>query len=204
MSPLTGVILDVGCGTGGWANELRRRGAETLVGVEPSAEAAAAARMKYDEVWEGTIEDCPLERWSEPDLIVCADILEHLHDPWETLHRLRAIAGPDTRLAVSIPNLRYLTTLWTLGFRGNFEYSQDGGYFDVGHLRWFTRKSLHHALTRSGWKPISSGGRMGARLRRATRNSLSARSWADLLQYQIFAIAIPGPPDSNRMGHGAS
>jgi len=200
ISPVTGVVLDIGCGIGEWGNELRLRGAKTLVGVEPDPHAAAVVRGRYDDVWEGTVEDCPLERWRMCDLIICADVLEHLHDPWTALRRLRDISSSETRLVVSIPNLRYLRTILRLGFRGDFEYSPEGGYFDVGHLRWFTRKSLNRALDRSGWRVISSGGRSGTRLRRISQSRIGGKLWPDLLRHQIFAIAIPA---ADRVTHGA-
>ena len=191
ISSCAGVVLDIGCGKGAWANELRRRGASRCVGVEPQPSAAAAARRFYDEVWQGTVEDCPLERWRGCDLIVCADVLEHLYDPWSTVRRFRDACHDGTRLVISVPNLRYLPMMLRLGLRGEFDYCADGGYFDVGHLRWFTRQSLDRMLAKAGWRVTQSGGRPGRRLGSFAQTQIGRRLWPDLLRYQIFVMAMP-------------
>src|SRR5262245_9871292 len=76
-------VLDVGCGAGANAREIRRLAPDaTLVGIEPNAEGARLARATADEVFEGT-----LERWLEArhdrrfDAVLLADVIEHVADP---------------------------------------------------------------------------------------------------------------------------
>ena len=73
-------VLDLGCGAGALGPTLRAMGFSHLVGVEIAPEAAARARENYDDVLEMPIDEA-LPRITETfDLIVCADILEHLVD----------------------------------------------------------------------------------------------------------------------------
>lgn len=154
MGPLAGRLLDVGSGVGAWAQSLRKAGAAEIVALDPSEASIAIARERYDMALVGTIESVTLEQLGgRPfDVIVVADVLEHLVDPWQTLMQLRQLAGPDAMLAISVPNLRFYRLVGNLVFRGEFEY-EPWGVRDWTHLRWFTKRSLTHTLIRSGWQP---------------------------------------------------
>lgn len=72
------------------------------------------------------------------DYIVCADVLEHLIDPWKVLTELVTYLKPSGRLVVSIPNVRHWSVWFPLILRGRWEY-RDVGIMDKTHLRFFTR-----------------------------------------------------------------
>ena len=38
------------------------------------------------------------------DVVVAADVLEHLYDPWATLRKMVSFIGPDGYLVVSLPH----------------------------------------------------------------------------------------------------
>jgi 2-polyprenyl-3-methyl-5-hydroxy-6-metoxy-1,4-benzoquinol methylase len=145
-----GRVLDVGCGAGNVGPGLRAAGAEHLTGVELVAEAATAARERFDEVVEGTIEDA-LPRLEGPfDTILCLDLLEHLVDPAPVLVALRGLAAPGGQLKVSVPNARHVTLLYDLAVRGTFGYTE-WGHRDRTHLRWFTRRDIVELVAGAGW-----------------------------------------------------
>jgi SAM-dependent methyltransferase len=181
-----GRVLDIGCGEGTWAGDLRRGGAEELVGVEVSSAACERARTRYDAVLESPVEslDFPEEGGARFDLVIAADVLEHLQDPWETLRRSRSWGK---RIAVSVPNLRYHGILGGLLVRGEFEYVDEGGLMDRSHLRWFTKKSLDRALRASGWQPVRWGGSWGPKRRMV--GELTFGLFNELLWHQLHVIA---------------
>ena len=145
-----GVVLDVGCGAGTVGPGLRAAGAEHLTGVELVPTAAAAARERFDDVLEGTIEDA-LPRLAGPfDTILCLDVLEHLVDPGAVLRELRGLAAPGGRLKVSVPNARHVSLVYDLVVRGTFGYTI-WGHRDHTHLRWFTRKDIVALVGAAGW-----------------------------------------------------
>jgi len=96
-----GRLLDVGCGPGLLLDEARRRGYEVF-GLELSATAAAHAR----DVLGLPVREMPLEHLAaeEFDVIVMADVLEHLDDPLAALDGCRELLAPGGVLCVATPD----------------------------------------------------------------------------------------------------
>ena len=146
-----GRVLDVGCGEGGVARELRAAGASMIAGIEIDPAAAAKAAEVVDELQVGPVEECLGRLQGGPwDTICCYDVLEHLVDPYAVLAQLRAAAAPSGRLHVSVPNARHLSLVADLVLRGTFGYT-DWGHRDATHLRWFTRRDIVAAIEQAGW-----------------------------------------------------
>jgi 2-polyprenyl-6-hydroxyphenyl methylase/3-demethylubiquinone-9 3-methyltransferase len=91
-------VLDIGCAGGFMAEALARRGA-TVTGIDPAAEALAAARdhaaaeglsIRYD---EGMGEALPYPDASF-DAVVCVDVLEHVADLDAVLAELTRVLRP--------------------------------------------------------------------------------------------------------------
>jgi 2-polyprenyl-3-methyl-5-hydroxy-6-metoxy-1,4-benzoquinol methylase len=151
-------VLDVGCATGYLAAELSRRGC-TVDGIEVDPAAAQQARAHCREVAVGDLEapstHAEVERMlagvgvGGPDFIICADVLEHLRDPWAVLAWLRTLLAPGGRAVVSIPNIAHWTARRAL-LRGRFDYT-DHGLLDRTHLRFFTRASAAELARRAGF-----------------------------------------------------
>ena len=83
-------VLDVGCAEGRFGGLLKESGlAREVIGVEILPEVAKTAQKRLDRVVCANIEglnfhEAGLEDHSF-DYIFCADILEHLYDPWKCL-----------------------------------------------------------------------------------------------------------------------
>ena len=99
-------MLDIGCASGGLLALLRPR-AGHLAGLELSPTAARAAAQIGDHVVQGALEDpgLPFEPASF-DLVVLADVLEHLPDPAAGLARATASAAPAARCSSASPTSR--------------------------------------------------------------------------------------------------
>ncbi len=143
-----GRVLDVGCASGGLLALLRPH-AGHLAGLELSPTAARAAAQIGDEVVCGALEDpdLPLAAGGY-DLVVLADVLEHLTDPAAGLARAAGWCRPGGAVLVSVPNVAHWHARLTLA-RGRWPQT-DSGTFDAGHLRWFTRASLRALLEAEG------------------------------------------------------
>jgi len=147
-----GRVLDVGCASGGLLALLRPH-AGHLAGIELSQTAARAAARIGDHVVQGALEDPDLPFEPESfDLVVLADVLEHLVDPAAGLARAAAWCRPGGAVLVSVPNVAHWHARLTL-LRGRWP-REDSGTFDAGHLRWFTRDTLRALLTDAGLQDV--------------------------------------------------
>ena len=101
-----GRVLDIGCASGVLGMQLLRAGlAGTCDGIELHEAAARLAGTRLRRVWQGSLESVAGKvSWQDYDLIVMADVLEHLVDPWAALRRL-----PKRQRAVVV--LRYFDDL---------------------------------------------------------------------------------------------
>jgi 2-polyprenyl-3-methyl-5-hydroxy-6-metoxy-1,4-benzoquinol methylase len=157
LEPFAGaVILDVGCGAGELGKLLKSRGAGPVHGIECIAGEATAAARIYDKVHA-----CPAEQVDFSacqgffDIIICADILEHLADPWDLLCRLRGTLKSTGFIVASIPNVRNRRVIGNL-LAGKFEYLS-AGILDKTHLRFFTFDSVVKLFADTGYRIESMG-----------------------------------------------
>ena len=151
-----GRVLDVGCGRGHLGADCKNLGASEVVGIEITEENAEAAKQRLDEVLCGNIEsmDLPLAPGSF-DTILCADVLEHLVDPWTTLRRLRDLLTPTGCVVASIPNIAHYSIILKL-LTGTWRY-EDAGLLDRTHLRFFAPGELQDFFAGAGLVPEKLG-----------------------------------------------
>ena len=146
LLPPQGSVLDLGCASGGLLALLRGQ-ASHLAGLELSETAAMAAAQVADLVVQGALEDrdLPFEAGFY-DLVVLADVLEHLADPDAALRRATGWCKPGGAILISVPNVAHWRARLTL-VRGRWP-AEERGTFDASHLRWFTRDSVADAARR--------------------------------------------------------
>ncbi|MDX6587841.1 MAG: hypothetical protein QOI31_2314 [Solirubrobacterales bacterium] len=129
--------LDAGCGGGANLPELARFG--TIVGLEPSDDALAAARARgVGTVVQGTLEEMPFDD-SEFDLAAALDVIEHLDDDREGLAELRRVVKPGGFLLITVP-----------------AYPRLWGPHDIvnEHRRRYLRRTLIAAAEATDWTPL--------------------------------------------------
>ncbi len=142
-------VLDVGAGEGALAVELQGRGCK-VVCLEVDEVRAAKARQKGLEVVLRSIEAAPIEDLGQFDVVVCADVLEHLLDPRAALLKVKAALAPRGKVLASIPNVAFYGVRLRL-LAGRFDYT-DTGILDRTHLRFFTRVTARRLLEDAGFK----------------------------------------------------
>jgi 2-polyprenyl-3-methyl-5-hydroxy-6-metoxy-1,4-benzoquinol methylase len=146
------VILDMGCAAGVLGRRLKELNkAKEVVGVEIFKEAADEAAKHYETIHQGDIEELKLPYKNYFDFVVCADILEHLRDPWNILGQIHTWLKNDGSVIICIPNVRYWRVLRDLIFHGSWQY-MNAGILDKTHLRFFTRRSFLGPLAEAGFE----------------------------------------------------
>ena len=162
LEPVDGA-LDLGCGDGRLALELRAR-ALTLADVSAVALERAARRVPNAAHVE-LAPDAPLPfADSSFGLVLCAETLEHVRDVQLLLSEARRVLRPGGVLAVTTPAHGRATALRIAA--GGFERA-----FDPlsPHLRFLTGRSLGELLDGMGFEVRSLRRRRGTLLATATR-----------------------------------
>lgn len=153
--PAGSTVLDLGCSVGQLARHLVAKGC-TVTGVELDGSAAERARRWCTAVHPADLDLVDLgdllgsERF---DVIVCADVLEHLRDPGRLLREARPLLAPGGALVATVPNVAHGSVRLAL-LTGRFEYA-DLGIMDRTHLRFFTRATLTELLRLNGFAVAS-------------------------------------------------
>jgi 2-polyprenyl-3-methyl-5-hydroxy-6-metoxy-1,4-benzoquinol methylase len=139
-------VLELGPSSGHMSRVLRQRGC-TIVAIEHDPDAAAAAAGHCERMVVGDLDTLDLDAELDSDrfdVIVAADVLEHLKEPASALRRLRGFLSPNGCFVISLPNVAHADVRLAL-LQGHFRY-QDLGLLDRTHLRFFTRESICQLL----------------------------------------------------------
>ncbi len=139
--------MDIGTATGTLGRMCQDIGFE-LDGIEPNPEWAEVARPYYNNLMVVAVEDAPDESLRGYQVVICADVLEHMASPEAALQRLISLQPDGCIFLVSVPNVANLWVRLNLLF-GKFEYT-DRGILDRTHLRFFTRKTFMQLIQSAG------------------------------------------------------
>jgi glycosyltransferase involved in cell wall biosynthesis len=142
-------VLDVGCGQGELAHTLRMRG-HHVVGVD-----IRPPRFELDEFLQADLfQGLNIDPERRFDVVILADVLEHMPDPLQLLEQAASHLAPGGSLLVSLPN----TVHWSVRMqmaRGKFDYTNKG-ILDRGHLRLFTYSSALRLFDDAGLRLVSN------------------------------------------------
>ena len=98
----TGHLLDLGSGTGAFANEMQQHQWK-VTGVEPDANARNTAKQRY-----GLTVSSPDDFWALPaatvDVVTMWHVLEHVHRLQEYMQQLKKILKPGGCILIAVPN----------------------------------------------------------------------------------------------------
>lgn len=145
-------ILDVGCGPGWLAGALTAAGHE-VTGVDV-AEAPGVSERMGRFVQADLSDGLPEELDDDYDVVIAADVIEHLADPSTLLRDIAQRAAPNGSVIASVPNIGH----WYPRARvatGRFDYDQRG-ILDATHLRFFSRRSFLRAAGNAGLVPTAT------------------------------------------------
>ncbi|WP_298868601.1 glycosyltransferase [uncultured Gimesia sp.] len=144
-------VLDLGCGTGRLGESVKQRQSANVTGVELDGFAANLALKRLNRVVQQNIEELSNEFVeNEFDCVVCADVIEHLKSPEQTLNKIAHWLTPEGTIVASIPNVRNQSVLAGL-IEGNWTYER-AGLLDQTHYRFFTRREIEKLFFRAGFQ----------------------------------------------------
>jgi|EndMetStandDraft_4_1072995.scaffolds.fasta_scaffold169651_1 SAM-dependent methyltransferase len=139
-----GHLLEIGCASGNFLIEAKRRGWSTE-GIEFSEAAAETARQRGLHVQTGSVETVVAPQ-KQADIVAAWMVLEHLHDPLLALGKIRAWLKPDGYFVGVVPDA------------SAFDHRLFGPHWYAlqlpTHLYHFTPNSLRLLLYRAGWELV--------------------------------------------------
>lgn len=145
-------VLDVGSGPGVITRLLKDPGGCRIVAVEIDPQAAAMVAQYCERV---LCSDLNSASWIDEarktgkfDVIVAADVLEHLYDPWEVLARLKSVLADDGYVVISLPHAGHQAVVASL-LNSDFEY-RDTGLLDRTHIRFFGLRNIQALIDQAG------------------------------------------------------
>jgi SAM-dependent methyltransferase len=139
--PPGGRLLELGCACGFLLVAAREKGF-SVQGIEMSVWASEYARREFGlDVATGRLETLDLPGASY-DVVVMADVIEHLSDPRDTVRRLRGLLRPGGRLLLLTPDMGS----WTAKLAGTRWW----GLLD-DHYFYFSRLTLRRLLEEEGY-----------------------------------------------------
>jgi len=140
-------ILDLGCSSGLLAEKLQEMG-HYVAGVDVSQHEHVHERMGMF-VKADLNQGIPPEVGSQFDVVLAADVIEHLVDPAKFLNEVKSVLSPDGVAIFCVPNVAHWYPRFRMTF-GLFDYDQRG-ILDQTHLRFFTRRSANRLVKRQGY-----------------------------------------------------
>ena len=112
-------VLDVGCSIGTVGRSIKEKYSAWVTGVELDESMAAIANENLDKVLVGGATEIFTQghlRGEKFDVIIFADVLEHLVDPWKTLSLATDNLSEGGVIITSIPNIRFYSSIYNLVF----------------------------------------------------------------------------------------
>lgn len=201
-------VLEVGAGPGSITRLLKEQGRCRVTAVEVDKAAIRKLGEFCERVHQFDLND---PSWTAAvaaegrfDVVVAADVLEHLYNPWITLRAMPQVLEDAGYMVVSLPHVGHQGLIAGLA-AGHFEY-RDWGLLDRTHIRFFSIEGMQRLFEDSGLKIVDA-----AFLTRAPELTEFAEDWArapaSLRQTleqcshgRIYQVVIKAVPQS-ALGH---
>lgn len=140
----SGVVLDIGCGGGGFIKRLQGLGFQVHgLDASPLACRLAGESVGAENIFHGDLMSVDFPA-SSYDVITMWHVIEHVHDPLAVLKKARLLLKDDGLLIVCCPNF----DSWLRIFFKEKWYP----FFVPHHLFHFTLRTLSIALEKAGYE----------------------------------------------------
>ena len=149
-------VLEVGCGPGSITKLLVQHGQCRVTGIDLDPEAIKRVAPYCESIMQADLNSAEwphlLDGAELFDVVVAADVLEHLYDPWTTLKRMARFIRANGYLVISLPHVGHAAVVSCL-INGDIGY-RDWGLLDRTHIRFFGLKNIEDLFVQAGLKII--------------------------------------------------
>jgi 2-polyprenyl-3-methyl-5-hydroxy-6-metoxy-1,4-benzoquinol methylase len=146
LNPKSKTLLDIGCGTGEFLNEIKNAG-YMVIGVEPNQNARAMGVKNYglSILEESGLKDIKPESF---DVITMWHVLEHVHDLQNRVGQIKTLLSPGGYAIIAVPNC----TSWDAQ-----KYDSIWAAYDVPrHLYHFSPEVIKQMFIKQGFAHVKS------------------------------------------------
>jgi 2-polyprenyl-3-methyl-5-hydroxy-6-metoxy-1,4-benzoquinol methylase len=195
-------VLEIGAGRGSMTRVLRQTLNCRVTALEIDDDSVQVLTPLCDRVIQIDLND---PSWTETlqnevgfDVVVVADVLEHLYDPWAVLQQTKGLIGANGYIVVSLPHTGHNALIASL-LNEDFEY-RESGLFDKTHIRFFGMKNIQTLFDNTGLTIVEA-----QFVVRFPENTELADAWATIpastriallkskfgMVYQVVVKAVP-------------
>lgn len=149
-------ILEIGCDCGATLLEIKNRYPNANIYGSELNEKAAQIASHFATITVNNIEDASLPYANNTfDYIILGDVLEHLHNPQNTLQYCKTLLKDTGYIIASIPNLMHISVMDDL-LKGYFTYTETG-LLDKTHIHFFTYYEIVKMFQTCGYQITDIG-----------------------------------------------
>ncbi len=204
-------VLELGAGPGSVTRPLVELNRNRVTALEYDGESVAILKSFCDLALRADLNDNAwptLLQNKRFDVIVAADVLEHLYDPWGTLKSATTLLNEGGSIVVSLPHVGHAAIMGCL-MANDFQY-RGLGLLDRTHIRFFGMRNVQALFEEAGLKIAEY-----AFVLRRPEETEFADTWATLpatlratleggefaYVYQIVVRAVPATQAPSLAGH---
>lgn len=203
-------VLELGAGPGSITKHLQQTRRCEVVALEIDEDAISKLSSFCKKIYKADLND---PKWPDVlmdeekfDVVVIADVLEHLYDPWTTLRLILPLLNDKGYIVASLPHVGHSAVLACL-LSENFHYG-DSGLLDRTHIRFFGLKNIQALFNDTGWSidevqcvilppEYTELSQYWKSLTSETRKMLSGYEYGDI--YQVVVKAFPDTRSSRNI-----
>jgi 2-polyprenyl-3-methyl-5-hydroxy-6-metoxy-1,4-benzoquinol methylase len=185
-------VLEIGAGPGSITRHLTRTNNCDVVALEIDPTAIRILKDHCRKVYSFDLNDPEWPRQLDAegkfDVVIAADVLEHVYDPLSVLRGMKTLLNDNGRVLLSLPHVGHCVIGACL-MDEDFEY-RDWGLLDKTHIRFFGLRNIQRLYANAGLAITEAE----FVIRRPEETEFAER-WAGLPQYVRDALS------SNPHGH---
>lgn len=202
-------VLEIGAGPGSITKHLQGAGGCEVTGLELDAEAIKILKPFCRKVVQANLNDADwpstLAEEGPFDVVVAADVLEHVYDPWTTFKPFKDFLKDDGYIVISLPHVGHNSIIACL-LNEDFEY-RDWGLLDRTHIRFFGIHNIQSLFEQAGLKIVdaqfvltppeeSEFAASWQKLTPQMRNQLEDNPFGNVYQVVVKAVPATAPGEA--------
>ena len=195
-------VLEIGAGPGSITKQLTATSNCRVTAVDIDTESVKKLMPYCERAYQADLNDLAWVRVlgadSKFDVVVAADVLEHVYEPLTVLSAMKELLEERGYLVISLPHVAH-SVIHACLFNEDFDYN-DVGLLDRTHIRFFGIKNIQKLFDDAGLKIIHAEfvvrnpehtefSKLWAKTSQELRDVLAGNPFG--LVYQVIVKAVP-------------